>query len=61
MTAWVYVVAAFIPCISLITLLLLNHYATQALRQNGVRVGLLGARTSDLENISSTGAAPPQA
>jgi hypothetical protein len=50
-TAWVYAVAAFFPCIGLVTLLLVNHHATQTLRQNGVRVGLLGARQSDLVNI----------
>ena len=32
-----------------ITLLLINHFATRALRQHGVRVGLMGAVRSDLE------------
>jgi len=58
-TAWVYALAAFLPCIGLITLLLVNHYATQTLRANGVRVGLLGARQGDLENIPPTAAPPP--
>jgi hypothetical protein len=51
-TAWVYAVAAFLPCISLITLLVINHQATQTLRECGVRVGLLGAKRVDLEHIS---------
>jgi multisubunit Na+/H+ antiporter MnhF subunit len=58
-TAWVYALAAFLPCIGLVTLLLVNHYATQTLRANGVRVGLLGARKGDLENIPPTAAPPP--
>jgi hypothetical protein len=58
-TAWVYALAAFFPCIGLVTLLLVNHYATQTLRANGVRVGLLGARQCDLENIPPTTAPPP--
>jgi hypothetical protein len=51
-TAWVYAVAAFFPCVSLVTLLLINHFATRALRQHGVRVGLMGAVKSDLDRIA---------
>ncbi len=58
LTAWVFAVAAFIPCIGLLTLLLVNHLATQALRNQGIRVGLLGARISDLENYSPTADTP---
>jgi len=57
-TAWVYALAAFFPCVGLITLLSINFQATRTLRQHQVRVGLLGARHSDLENLLPT-AAPP--
>jgi len=50
-TAWVYAVAAFVPCVGLITLLLINQFATGALRRHGVRVGLMGALKSDLEDV----------
>lgn len=40
---------AFIPCLGLLVLLLINGKATTILKQNGVRVGLLGAR--DLSHI----------
>jgi hypothetical protein len=59
-TAWVYVVAAFFPCISLITLLVVNHHATQTLRDCGVRVGLLGAKREDLENMTRIVTPPPE-
>jgi len=54
LTAWLFAVAAFVPCIGLLALLLVNHLATEALRYQGVRVGLLGARISDLESLSPT-------
>lgn len=37
-----------LPCIGLITLLVVNGQATNVLRQNGIRVGLLGADISQL-------------
>jgi hypothetical protein len=37
-----------LPCIGLITLLVVNGKATSVLRQNGIRVGLLGADMSQL-------------
>ena len=58
-TAWVFAVAAFVPCVSLITLLLINQFATSALRRHGVRVGLMGAVKSDLENVASAPDTPP--
>jgi peptidoglycan biosynthesis protein MviN/MurJ (putative lipid II flippase) len=58
-TAWVFAVAAFVPCVSLITLLLINQFATGALRRHGVRVGLMGAVKSDLENLASAPDTPP--
>ncbi|MEN6452046.1 MAG: hypothetical protein ABFC96_16270 [Thermoguttaceae bacterium] len=37
----------FIPCVGLLVLLVVNGKATTILRQNGHRVGLLGARLSE--------------
>jgi hypothetical protein len=39
---------ALIPCIGLITLLIINSKATGILRQNGIRVGFLGANLAEL-------------
>jgi hypothetical protein len=58
-TAWVYALAAFFPCVGLITLLLINHFATRALRRHGVRVGLTGAVKSDLDHIAPAPDTPP--
>jgi hypothetical protein len=44
-TPWAYVVAMVIPIISLICLAVLNQQATKFLQANGVKVGLLGAKT----------------
>jgi hypothetical protein len=41
-------ILTLIPCIGLIVLLIINAKATSIMRQNGVRVGLLGANMSDL-------------
>lgn len=37
-----------IPCVGLIVLLLVNGTATAILRQNGIRVGLMGANLSQI-------------
>jgi hypothetical protein len=58
-TAWVYAVSAFFPCVSLVTLLLINYFATRALRQHGVRVRLMGAVESDLDHIAPGPEKPP--
>jgi hypothetical protein len=42
---WLYLICAFIPGVSTITLLILNLRATAALEANGVYVGLMGAIT----------------
>lgn len=44
----VYIILMFIPIVNLIALLVLNEKATCALRNAGIRVGLMGARPSDL-------------
>ena len=38
-----FVILMFIPCVSLIALLLLSDKATKQLRQAGIKVGFLGA------------------
>jgi hypothetical protein len=38
-----YVICMFVPCLSLIVLLVLSGMATARLQQSGVKVGLLGA------------------
>ncbi len=41
-------VLTLIPCIGLIVLLIINAKATNILKAHGIRVGLLGASTSDI-------------
>jgi len=41
-------ILTLIPCIGLIVLLMINGKATAILRQNGIRVGLMGADMSQL-------------
>ncbi|MEP6670392.1 MAG: DUF4339 domain-containing protein [Chthoniobacter sp.] len=50
--AWGFAIGAFIPLISLILLLGLNSDATAALRKRGIRVGLMGAKQSDLDQLT---------
>lgn len=39
-------ILTFLPCIGLIVLLIVNGKATSVLRQNGIKVGMLGADVS---------------
>jgi hypothetical protein len=41
-------VLALIPCLGLVALLIVNQKATNVLKQNGIRVGLLGANLSQI-------------
>ena len=41
-------ILALVPCMNLLVLLVVNARATQTLRDNGIRVGLLGADLSKL-------------
>ena len=50
---WVYAILAMIPCISTIAILILNGRATSALKAQGIRVGLMGARREDLDKINA--------
>lgn len=49
--AWLYIILAFIPLISLLALLHINQKATKKLQANGVKVGLMGARMADFEKM----------
>ncbi|MGP8200027.1 MAG: hypothetical protein ACLQU4_11060 [Limisphaerales bacterium] len=49
---WLYVIVGLMPCISLITLLVINARAITALKTRGVRVGLMGALKNDLDKIT---------
>ncbi len=49
--AWLYIILGFLPLISLLALLHLNAKATRALREKGLKVGLMGASSSDLDNL----------
>lgn len=40
-------ILCFAPCIGLISLLVVNAKATSVLKQNGIKVGLLGTKLSD--------------
>ena len=46
-----WLVAMFIPLVSLICLLVLNSRATKVLKQAGIRVGLMGAKVADFAVI----------
>jgi len=39
---------SLVPCLGLLALLTVNQKATDVLRENGIKVGLFGARLSDL-------------
>ena len=55
---WIYVVCAFIPYVSTVTMLILNVRATSALRKHGLRVGLMGVSRADIARLASPEAAP---
>ena len=42
-------ILTLIPCIGLLVLLMVNGKATSILKQNGIRVGLLGANLSEIQ------------
>ena len=49
--AWVYIILAFIPLVGLIAILVINGKATKKLQENGIKVGLMGARMADFDMI----------
>lgn len=44
---WIFLILTFIPIICIFALLLVNNSATKILRENGVKVGLMGGRITD--------------
>jgi len=48
---WIYLLLGLIPCVSLISLLMLSSRAQAALKSHGVAVGLMGASRTDLERL----------
>ena len=48
---WVYIIAMFIPIVSLITLVILIQKSTKILRANNIRVGVMGANKEDLDKF----------
>ena len=52
-SAWIYIVLSCLPLISLIALLYINGKATKVLKENEIKVGLMGADPSDLEKIKA--------
>lgn len=51
--AWLYAILAFFPLIGLFALLHLNGKATKILKDNGVDVGLMGAKSADLKKYQN--------
>jgi hypothetical protein len=51
MRSWAYIVGGFIPFINFIVLAVLNSKATAMLQANGIRVGLMGAKSADLNRL----------
>ena len=45
---WAYIILAFIPFVGWAALILISVKATKKLRENGIKVGLTGARWEDL-------------
>ena len=48
---WIYLLLGLVPCISLVSLLMLSSRAQAALKSHGVAVGLMGASRADLERL----------
>ena len=51
--AWLYVILAFVPLVSLIALLVINSQATKVLKARGLKVGLMGASSSALSALGT--------
>lgn len=49
-----YAIAAILPIIGIIALLVINGRATRTLRNHEISVGLMGARKKDLKNVKKT-------
>jgi hypothetical protein len=44
--AWLWAVAMLVPCLNVLTLLILSSWATHACQSHGIPVGLLGPKTA---------------
>jgi hypothetical protein len=53
-TAIIYAIAMIIPCINLLTLLVVISRATKALKEGGVKVGLLGASRETIQQLRTS-------
>jgi hypothetical protein len=51
--ALIFGLATFVPCMGLLILTLVNGYATNELRKNGVKVGVFGASLANIEDRPS--------
>ena len=51
--AWLWCITMIFPCVNLILLLVLSSRATKAIRAQGVKVGLMGAKLADLQQPSA--------
>jgi len=49
--AWLYAILTIIPIVGFITLISIDSQATAALRKHGIRVGIMGAKKSDLSKF----------
>lgn len=49
--AWLYIILSFIPLIGLLALLHFVGKATQVLKANGIRVGIMGAKMDDFGSV----------
>lgn len=45
-----FAILTLVPCVGLLMLLLINGKATRILKQNGIRVGLMGANLSEVKS-----------
>lgn len=50
---WVYMILAFVPLVSLIALFFINSRATKRLEVHEIKVGLMGAKATDLEKLKT--------
>jgi predicted neutral ceramidase superfamily lipid hydrolase len=52
---WVYIIAMFLPLVSLISLVILIQKSTKVLKANNIRVGVMGANKDDLDKFLTGG------
>ena len=52
--AWIYIILVFIPLVGLFALLNINGKATKIMQANGIKVGLMGANSSDIKKLATS-------